>query len=596
MEIYGADIRGIEGRLITCRIRAEEGRRGATLLGLAQKVVKEGVVRAAGAIQSLDGNWGGLLKTSGYTIQLSPDEEPKWSSGLDLPIAIMLLQAGLFGIIKALDAEIEGQKKRLEDPKASRLSPQDRSQARERLGELSERMIRLVKYQKRLASNTSKYLLIGRLDITSGKIDTPTHGMLSMIAAAKPGFTVIVPEESESHAALGALKTQNIRACIAANLQEVWNVVLGIERPRKAWPKRNLVPKVGTSRYVPNLQAIDGLFRAKLAMEVALAGGHNILLVGPAGDGKTMLAEAASKLMPKLTSNEILELNRIYSAAGELNDNEIVLERPYRSASVGITPAKLFGGGRRVARPGLISLAHKGILLFDEINLFQPSQIESLRTPLSQGIYRVQRLERAGGSAEFPCNFILVATMNPCRCGDYLHFKCSECGRVIFGRGTKCPDHPGQQMIWKCKCTQSDIEKYQRKISKPILDRIDLKVFVSAVDGEPPGHNYTSRFVKRRICRAREMQQTRYRDSEHIKCNGDVPDRSQLREKLPDRVEEHFKRFCAQSDLSRRTQVKLLLVARTVADLEGSPSTRNKDIDKAAVLMGLRNPYFKNLQ
>ena len=151
-------------------------------------------------------------------------------------------------------------------------------------------------------------------------------------------------------------------------------------------------------------------------------------------------------------------------------------------------------------------------------------------------------------------------------------------------------------MISKCTCTPSNIAMYQRKISKPLLDRIDLKVFVSAADSEPPGRNYTSRFVRSRICRAREMQQKRYRDSEHIKCNGDVPDRSQFREKPSDRVEEHFRHSCAQLDLSKRTQVKLWLVARTVADLEGSPSTRIKDMKRAAALMGLRNPYFKDLQ
>jgi len=592
MEVYGADLTGIEGQLIRFTATNDPNRRGVTLLGLAQKVVKEGIIRAAKAIETLDGDWSDILNNQGYTIDLTPAGTRKTSPGLDLPIAIMLLQASILQDLDTLKAEIERLERESTKPEDHKSKGNRRKRLLEHIEALVRQRERILKYRKRLQNNKRKYLLIGKLDIASGGITAPEHGMFSMIAAAKPGFTVVVPEDSEVHASIVASR-KGIRAVKVADLQEVWNVILRLA-PSRRTRKSNLRAKPKElTRHVPDLRDIEGVSRGKRAMAVALAGGHNILLVGPAGHGKGMLTLAATRLLPDLAGDEMFELNKIYSAKGELRENEVVVTRPYREVSQP-TPVALFGGGNYPPMPGEVSLAHKGVLLIDEINNLRPaSLIEGLRTVLNDRVHKVQRLH---STLEYPCNFILVAAMNPCRCGNYYHYVCPECGRTFFGPSAKCDKHPAVKLTHKCKCSRSQVQACRNALSVPLLQRIDLKVLVSSKDeSQPEAKAYASSTIKQKIKAAREIQRGRYANTRLWDCNADVPDRRQF-EKYTPALHPHVRAYVdevfVRLDLPQRTQVKLLLVARTIADLEQVTSIRAKDVKEAADLMGLAHEYF----
>ncbi len=296
--------------------------------------------------------------------------------------------------LDTLKDQIESLEQQLE--KADHASSRDDRKTRilEAIEALNRQRERVLKYRKRLKENKRKYLLIGTLDIANGQIRTPQYGMFGMIAAAKPGFTVIVPEDAEVYASIVAARSRRVVAARAYDLQEVWDVILGIRPSRKArQAKGRAVSKrvTGGLRHVPDLRDIDGVSRGKRAMAIALAGGHNILLVGPPGQGKSMLSAASTRLLPDLEPGEMFELNKIYSAKGDLGENEVVIHRPFRDVQSTVTPAALFGGGNPRPLPGLVSMAHNGVLLIDEINQCNAPLIEQLRNTLNDRVHKIQR-------------------------------------------------------------------------------------------------------------------------------------------------------------------------------------------------------------
>jgi magnesium chelatase family protein len=278
-------------------------------------------------------------------------------------------------------------------------------------------------------------------------------------------------------------------------------------------------------------------------LEVAAAGGHNVLFVGPPGSGKTMLARSIPTILPDMTFDEALEITKIHSVAGVLGEEGIVSARPFRTPHHTATTVSLCGGGNKTVHPGEISLAHGGVLFLDELPEYKRSALESLRQPLEDGVITVSR---AGGTVTYPASFTLCASMNPCPCGNY------------------------GSMVKKCTCTPNDIRRYKARISGPLLDRIDIQVEVDNVkydDLVSTEREEPSAEVKRRADVARKIQLRRFEGSD-VSCNSEMGEK-EMREycALSKECEQLLKTSFEQLRLSARARSRILKVARTIADL-----------------------------
>jgi magnesium chelatase family protein len=596
MEIFGADLRGIDGELIRLRVLGERDSNGVHILGNARHVTVAGTVeRCLNAIHTMEGfeNVGSNLR---YTIDLSPVEAKVQSPGIDLPLAITLLRATVAQSLDDLHASVETRKANLatvEESHASARGTERRRELRKRfLAELQSLHGQLAvaeQYQHLLAGNATSYLLIGKLDITTGAIESPRDGMLGLIAAARPGMTIIVPEGAEVHAAIVASGLDHVLAFKARDITEVWAVITGQAKGRHCSASNTRIrQKTTAAGNAPDLKDIIGNGRAKLAMEAALAGRHSLLFVGPAGHGKSMLAQAATQLLPALDRRELLEVNKIYSARGELAANELVLTRPYQEASNSITEAALFGGGANI-RPGLISAAHRGILFFDEVNITPEAVLEKLRAPWSNGVVEIQR---ANETARMPARFQFIGAMNPCKCSMHFHHTCTTCRKMLVLEQT-CPEHPRSKRTSACSCSRRDVARYLGRLSQPIRDRIDIVCLVSRYDQDGSWHDsHATRTVRTRIRVAWERQRVRYAKFPRITCNGDVPHINKMLETgglVPETVQKLdqslAKRGVVVGSLRKRTQ--LLALCRTVADLEDSSRVTADHVEKTVLISGL---------
>ncbi|OGI87268.1 magnesium chelatase [Candidatus Nomurabacteria bacterium RIFCSPLOWO2_01_FULL_33_24] len=403
-----------------------------------------------------------------------------------------------------------------------------------------------------------KKIFLGELSL-NGELQS-IRGALPLVEEAKNnGFEeIFLPKQNTKEAAL----IDGVKIFGASNLKEVINHLnlkqeTDINKNFKLSPEEKTIIKKGIKKYNIDFSDIRGQEGAKRGLEIAAAGGHNIAMTGPAGTGKTMLARVFSQILPELDNNEILEITSIHSIAGTLKDN-LLTEPPFRAPHHTASHVSIVGGGV-YPKPGEITLAHRGVLFLDEFPEFEKRVIESLRQPLEDNIVNISR---AKGSAVFPSNFILIAAMNPCPCGN-------------LGSENK-----------ECICRPSDLARYQRKLSGPIMDRIDIWVQVGNVDyqklgGESSGEK--TRTIKKRVAGARQRQEKRFKKfRRNIKNNSamNVKDITKITP-LGIEVRELLNQSAEKLSLSARAYHRVIKLARTIADLEESEEIKTSHLLEA---------------
>lgn len=394
------------------------------------------------------------------------------------------------------------------------------------------------------------FFVIGEISL-KGEI-RPVNGILPMVSEAceKGMKRCIVPFENAREAGLVA----GVEVCAVKNLNEVIAILNG--EPYRFEEKCDRRVMSGGTEHVPDFAEINGQHVLKRACETAVSGMHNLLMIGPPGAGKTMAAMRIPTILPPLKPSEQLELSKIYSVCGLFSNRESLMDvRPFRCPHHTITPQGLAGGGA-IPRPGEISLAHKGVLFLDELPEFKKDTLEILRQPMED---KVARLVRLNGNFEYPSDFMLVAAMNPCKCGYY-------------------PD------MQKCRCNAAGIERYINRISQPLLDRIDICVATMQIPFEElngVAKEETSEQIRARVMEVHERMQYRFRN-EKFSFNSQIP-ASKIKEycRLNDKQETYMEQTYKKLNLTARAYHKILKVARTLADMDHSEGIGMKHLNEA---------------